>query len=979
MGEYSQLPMPASVVSTNRPYVRNRFVYGTVLVLLALQSYHALTIGLTMGHTSSVPIHAENTLARCRALDTVPGPSSHFYSRASSDRYVPGTRATLVLDARIWTGGQNGTEIIEGHVYFDKGIFKGVGSLDVNAIKMLHSRNSLDIVDAKGAWVTPGIVDAHSHLGVLAAPSLSGANDGNSHNGPILPWLRSLDGLNTHDESYPLSIAGGVTTALILPGSANAIGGQAFTIKLRKTAERSPYCDASGAPISTERHIPGIRGRSMETNETCMWGESECVGVVDQKGACLISRQVEFIVRHAWIPFGRSAKRECIQSRPSYDGRQGGTRRYDRARQIKKKQDAYCEQAFSGRWSDLGEFPEDLQWEALVDVQTHCYEAVDLDDLIRLSNEFKFSIAAVHHAHEAYLVPDVLKRAYGPPPAAAIFATHARYKREAYRGSEFAPRILAENGIKVVLKSDHPVSNSRFLLFDAQQAHYYGLPENLALGAVTTQPAQVVGLDYRIGYIREGWDADLVIWDSHPLALGATPTQVYIDGIAQIEFPHVVEKSNSLQSVPKVPNFDSEAARAVEYEGLPPLLPNESYIGDVLFKNVKNLFLPGADGDRIRDAFTTQGIHLGVVMVLNGTVACFGPEKSCSLDEFTDSHAPLRTIDLKGGSISPTLVSYGSSLGLSEIQGEISTGDGTVFDPLVAPASSAAEQVLVRAVDGLQFTGRNALLAYRAGVSRAFTAPNHSGFIGGLGVEFSLGAGHKLEKGAVHQDVTALHLSIVHGTMQPSVSTQIAALRQWLFAVPTHGEHGEISARFVDVVQGRIPLVIETHSVDVIATLIELKREFEARTGRPLRLTIAGATEAHLLASELAEAGVGVVLTRARPFPGTWEQRRILPGPPLSKDSAILRLMTHGVTVGVGVDEPSSAAATRFDLGWIALESGGHISKPEAIALASTNLKKLLGGNGATDLVATQGGDLLSFESKVVAVISSVRGTVDLF
>jgi len=93
---------------------------------------------------------------------------------------------------------------------------------------------------------------------VLAAPSLSGAKDGNSHNGPILPWLRSLDGLNTHDESYPLSIAGGVTTALILPGSANAIGkllvatgyryggltayagGQAFTIKLRKTAERSP-------------------------------------------------------------------------------------------------------------------------------------------------------------------------------------------------------------------------------------------------------------------------------------------------------------------------------------------------------------------------------------------------------------------------------------------------------------------------------------------------------------------------------------------------------------------------------------------------------------------------------------------------------------------------------------------------------------------------------------------------------------------
>ncbi|KAH9012023.1 carbohydrate esterase family 9 protein [Lactarius pseudohatsudake] len=903
--------MPASVVYTNRPYVRNRFVYGTVLVLLALQSYHALTIGLTMGHTSSVPIHAENTLARCRALDTVPGP--HHTSTLVQAQIAMFPVHGLPLSSMRASGPVARTFRRECH-------------------QNASQPDSLDIVDAKGAWDRRCAFTPRG----AAAPSLSGANDGNSHNGPILPWLRSLDGLNTHDESYPLSIAGGVTTALILPGSANAIGkllivagyryndltahagGQAFTIKLRKTAERSPTAMLL-APISLNGTYPA----------------SGVVPWRQMKHACDVS-------------IGENPSRVYRATR--MDTFWAFRQAYDRARQIKKKQDAYCEQAFSGRWSDLGEFPEDLQWEALVDVlrgrvQTHCYEAVDLDDLIRLSNEFKFSIAAVHHAHEAYLVPDVLKRAYGPPPAAAIFATHARYKREAYRGSEFAPRILAENGIKVVLKSDHPVSNSRFLLFDAQQAHYYGLPENLALGAVTTQPAQV---DFSFNDLLPGWDA-AIPWRSvlHP--------QVYIDGIAQIEFPHVVEKSNSLQSVPKVPNFDSEAARAVEYEGLPPLLPNESYIGDVLFKNVKNLFLPGADGDRIRDAFTTQGIHLGVVMVLNGTVACFG------------------------GSISPTLVSYGSSLGLSEIQGEISTGDGTVFDPLVAPASSAAEQVLVRAVDGLQFTGRNALLAYRAGVSRAFTAPNHSGFIGGLGVEFSLGAGHKLEKGAVHQDVTALHLSIVHGTMQPSVSTKIAALRQWLFAVPTHGEHGEISARFVDVVQGRIPLVIETHSVDVIATLIELKREFEARTGRPLRLTIAGATEAHLLASELAEAGVGVVLTRARPFPGTWEQRRILPGPPLSKDSAILRLMTHGVTVGVGVDEPSSAAATRFDLGWIALESGGHISKPEAIALASTNLKKLLGGNGATDLVATQGGDLLSFESKVVAVISSVRGTVDLF
>ena len=159
MGEtHSPLPLPAPVVPANcrRPDACNGFVYGTILILAALQllySSHTLTTAFT---SSSIPIHAKNTLARCRALNTAPGPSSHFYSRASSDRYVPGTRATLILNARIWTGSQNGTETIEEHDYFNKGVFKGVGGLDVDAVKMLHNQDRLDIVDAKGAWVRPG-------------------------------------------------------------------------------------------------------------------------------------------------------------------------------------------------------------------------------------------------------------------------------------------------------------------------------------------------------------------------------------------------------------------------------------------------------------------------------------------------------------------------------------------------------------------------------------------------------------------------------------------------------------------------------------------------------------------------------------------------------------------------------------------------------------------------------------------------------
>jgi imidazolonepropionase-like amidohydrolase len=113
--------------------------------------------------------------------------------------------------------------VFSGDILIDKGLIKGVGHFGRAALLKTYGAE-LVVVDAKGAWVTPGIVDIHSHMGNGASPALNGASDGNSHKGTIQPWLRSLDALNTHDDSYALSVAGGVTTALVLPGSGDAIG-----------------------------------------------------------------------------------------------------------------------------------------------------------------------------------------------------------------------------------------------------------------------------------------------------------------------------------------------------------------------------------------------------------------------------------------------------------------------------------------------------------------------------------------------------------------------------------------------------------------------------------------------------------------------------------------------------------------------------------------------------------------------------------
>ena len=193
-------------------------------LLLLVSRLSGASIYNILGFSPKVdlPPHGSFTIARCRQLNMQAGPSDDFWSRSASDRFEPETKPILIQDGKIWTGGKNGTEIIYGDVLLENGLIKSISRFSVESLQAYGS--DLVVTDAKGSWITPGIVDVHSHLGDFSSPALSGAEDDNSGKGTIQPWLRSLDGLNTHDESYRLSIAGGVTTSLILPGSANAIG-----------------------------------------------------------------------------------------------------------------------------------------------------------------------------------------------------------------------------------------------------------------------------------------------------------------------------------------------------------------------------------------------------------------------------------------------------------------------------------------------------------------------------------------------------------------------------------------------------------------------------------------------------------------------------------------------------------------------------------------------------------------------------------
>jgi hypothetical protein len=200
------------------------------------------------------------------------------------------------------------------------------------------------------------------------------------------------------------------------------------------------------------------------------------------------------------------------------------------------------------------------------------------------------------------------------------------------------------------------------------------------------------------------------MWDSHPLALGATPKQVWIDGLSQLEDPHVIEKPDAFQHIPKMPNFDDKAAEAVKYNGLPPLEPKSSAVGTVVFTNVKSLFTRSSSGSNIMQQSFDSTAEAGVVVVEDGRVICSGSDQCTSLVAAASVSDTATFVDLKGGSIGPGLISYGSPLGLEQINQEPSTNDGIVLDPLKnsVPELLKADAAVIRASDGLDFSTRDA-------------------------------------------------------------------------------------------------------------------------------------------------------------------------------------------------------------------------------------------------------------------------------
>jgi len=381
------------------------------------------------------------------------------------------TQDVLIKNAVVMTVTHG--NIKNGSIYVKDGKIAAVG-------ENVSAPAGVAVVDAGGKFVTPGIIDSHSHIAL--------DDDVNEATSPITPHMMMMDAFDYQDKAIYRGLAGGVTTSLLLHGSANMIGGQAVVIKHKYGLGRDAML-FPGAPRS-------IKFASGE-NPKRVYGSR------DQLPS---TRMGNFAVQ-----------REALVQAQDY----------------MKEWDTYEAKVKKGD-KDATQPKHDLKLEALADVlrgklmvQIHCYRADEFLNEIAMAKEFGYKIRAFHHALEAYKVPEQIA---AENIGIATFADWWGYKEEAWDAIPWNAVISMRKGVRVAIKSDSDDFARRLNQEAGKTMRYGGATEEEALKMITLNAAWIVGVDDRVGSIDVGKDADLVIWDGYPLSSSAVPNKVLIDG-----------------------------------------------------------------------------------------------------------------------------------------------------------------------------------------------------------------------------------------------------------------------------------------------------------------------------------------------------------------------------------------------------------------------------------------------------------------
>ena len=430
----------------------------------------AVALGSLSACATTGDRHARGTDDRAPAIAADPYPSTYH-------RY-PGV-PTLVRGATVIDG--EGHRIDGGAVLFADGKVVAVG-------QTLDAPAGATVIDGTGKFVTPGIIDIHSHLGDYPSPSVRALSDGNEATGPITADVWAEHSVWPQDPGFGRALAnGGVTTLQILPGSANLMGGRSVVLKnvYARTMQGMKF---PGAPYGLKmacgenpKRVYGSKGREPST----------------RMGNVAVDRQT-------WA----------------------------KAVAYKRKWDKYDADGGAAPDRDIGMDTLRGVLSGEIMVQNHCYRADEMAIVLDMAKEFGYHVTAFHHAVEAYKIADLLK-ANGT--CAAVWADWYGFKMESYDGIGENLAILEKEGACATIHSDDENGIQRLNQEVAKvlaSGHHAGIdiPQEVAWKWLSLGPAKALGIDRQTGSLTPGKMADVVLWNGNPFSVYTRPEKVWVDG-----------------------------------------------------------------------------------------------------------------------------------------------------------------------------------------------------------------------------------------------------------------------------------------------------------------------------------------------------------------------------------------------------------------------------------------------------------------
>ncbi len=428
--------------------------------------------------TSAVPVHV---------------PFSSTYQAGD-----PGP-AVLIRNATVLTG--IGTRIDGGDVLIANGRIAAVG-------QSLEAPAGAQVIDGAGRWVTPGLIDVHSHMGASPSPGVNAHDDGNEATDPVTPNVWVEHSVWPQDPGFEAALRGGVTSLQVLPGSANLIGGRGVTLK--------------NVPATTYQDMK-FPGAPQGLKMACGENPKRVYGRDDHFPSTRMGNVAGY----------RQAFADAKDYMAKWDEYRAELAKYEKD---KDSDDDAVAPKPPKRELGLETLAEAIQGKILV--HNHCYRADEMATMLDVAQEFGFKISAFHHGVEAYKLADRLAK---EGVCGALWADWWGFKMEAYDGiQENLALVDYPQGGCAIVHSDSEEGIQR-LNQEAAKAMVRGIrvgldiPPERAIRWVTSNAAHALGIDAQTGSLEAGKMADVVIWNGTPFSVYALADQVFIDGVLRFD------------------------------------------------------------------------------------------------------------------------------------------------------------------------------------------------------------------------------------------------------------------------------------------------------------------------------------------------------------------------------------------------------------------------------------------------------------